>query len=332
MKNLAVICPSQTDATSFYRAVGPLAELRRERSDLALTFINSIDWATLKLCDAVFLQRPFSNNHLMIAELTKRNRLPLWLDFDDDLFCVPAWNPCAAIYNKPEIQKNVATMAALADVITVSTEAIRVKLLPLNKNIVVVPNAFDARLVGDRLARASDRQGPLIMWRGSKTHRKDLNVAGESCIQLAQANPNSTWLFLGETPWFADFMPHKQTICAEPIDPIEYWEFLGKTQPTIMIVPLDDCEFNRGKSNICWQEASFAGAATLAPNWTEWQKPGVTNYKSDSDFLPALASMFDASKDQLIVNAEKSWQYINNNLLLSIVNKKRHAILEELCP
>jgi len=331
MKNLAVICPSQTDATSFYRGVGPLAELRRERSDLALTFINSIDWATLKLCDAVFLQRPFSNNHLMIAELTKRNRLPLWLDFDDDLFCVPEWNPCAAIYNKKEIQKNVATMAALADVITVSTEAIRERLLPLNKNIVVVPNAFDERLVG---ARPEHKQpdAPLIMWRGSKTHRKDLNVAGEACIQLSQANPNATWLFLGETPWFADYMPHKNTICAEPIDPIEYWEFLGKTKPSIMIVPLNDCEFNRSKSNICWQEASFAGAATLAPNWPEWKKPGVTNYENGADFLPKLMAMLEASKVQLSCNANKSWQYINENLLLSIVNKKRHAILEELCP
>ena len=89
MKNLAVLCPSNTDATSFYRGIGPLAEIRRERFNLALTFINDVNWSTLKLCDAAFLQRPFTSNHLKIAELVKRNQLPLWIDFDDDLFSVP---------------------------------------------------------------------------------------------------------------------------------------------------------------------------------------------------------------------------------------------------
>jgi glycosyltransferase involved in cell wall biosynthesis len=327
MKNLAVLCPNQTDATSFYRGIGVLSEVRRKRDNLQLMLITEVNWASLKMCDGLFLQRPFTNAHLRIAEMTKRNGLPLWVDYDDDLFSVPDWNPSYSTYSKKEIQQNIATIVAMADKVSVSTYSLGTKLQPLNNKIVVIPNAFDNYLFKHR-PEINPNRNPLIMWRGSKTHKKDLNIASEACITLAQSNPELTWLFIGDTPWFADYMPHKSTICCEALDPIEYWEFLGKTQPTIMIIPLDDCDFNKSKSNIAWQEGSYCGAECLAPNWLEWQKPGITNYKDNDDFLTQLQTMI--LKKAHACNNSYSWQNIQETLQLNEVNKKRILILEEL--
>jgi glycosyltransferase involved in cell wall biosynthesis len=328
MFNLATICPNSTDATSFYRGVGPLAELRRKRNDLSLCIFNEVNWATLKLMDAVFMQRPFTNGHLRLCELIKTNKLPLWIDLDDDLFSVPKDNPSFSTYSKPEIQKNIAQCLAMADVISVSTEHLARRLCELNKNIVVINNALDSRIVGKHHEAAIDRQ-PLIMWRGSKTHKKDLSTVAESCIKLAEKHPEATWLFMGDAPWFADYMPEQKVICADALDPIEYWDLLGKTKPSIFIVPLDNSPFNHSKSNIAWIEASWAGAATVAPNFGEWKKPGISNYANQGEFCAHVSHLLDYPTKR-VKFAHESWEHIAHNLLLDDVNKQRDNILEGL--
>ena len=65
-----------------------MAELRRARADLALTFVNEVNWSSLAMNDAVYMQRPFTAGHAKIAELAVSNRIPLWVDYDDDLYSV----------------------------------------------------------------------------------------------------------------------------------------------------------------------------------------------------------------------------------------------------
>ena len=328
MENLLVMVPQTTDATSFYRAIGPLAELRRVKKDLALTFVQEINWATLDLNDAIFMQRPYSDSQLKICDLAHQNKVPIWLDYDDDLFSVPEWNPCYATYSKESIQKNIATMCAMASVISVSTPALKAKLDPLNVDVRVVPNAFNERLFGHRPEYPDPEERTLIFWRGSKTHRRDLTIIAEACISLSQCHPEMTWFFLGDAPWFADYMTHSSVRCAEPIDPIEYIELLRKIRPTIMLVPLDDCEFNRSKSNIAWIEGSFAGATTIAPAWSEWLRPGVLNYARGA-FERQLSDAIN-NRPNLWQSNTESWQYISECLSLTYVNGLRAKILEDL--
>jgi hypothetical protein len=309
--------------------VGPFAEIRKERDDINLVFFQELNWATLKLVDCIFLQRPCTKNHLIIAELTKRNNVPLWVDFDDDLFAVPPWNPCSHIYNKEDVQQNIAQIAAMADVISVSTQALKDRLNMLNPTIKVVPNAFDLRTIGNRpLYDTQEKPGKLILWRGSKTHRLDLNVAANACIEISREHPELSWFFLGDKPWFVDFMPSKSVTCAEAIDPIEYFELIAKVRAEVMLVPLADCAFNRAKSNIAWIEASWCYSATLAPNWPEWQKPGIANYTTEADFKSSLQYLIWGNQHE--VYAQQSWDYIESNLLLSNVNKLRISIMEGL--
>jgi hypothetical protein len=155
-------------------------------------------------------------------------------------------------------------------------------------------------------------------------------VAAEACIALCQEFPAVTWFFLGDAPWFADYMPAEKVICSEPVDPAEFWDLLARIRPDVMMVPLKDCPFNRSKSNIAWMEGTWAGAATIAPDFPEWQRPGVTTFGSSEGFLTGLRSLLAAPRSTLEQKANESWYHIEQNLSLTAVNKARHAILEGL--
>ncbi len=331
--NLAVHCPNPRDATSLYRAFGPLAELRRTMPGLRLCSLPvEITWNSLVQCDALFMQRPFRPNDLALARMAISMNMPIWLDYDDDLFCVPAWNPASPLYNKPAVAQAINDMLALATVVSASTQALADVLQERTQaSVVVVPNAINRRLFRRALPeRTEDPRERLIVWRGSATHRNDLNFAADACIAVAKEIPTTTWLFLGDAPWFVDYMPPRLVRTAPALDPLEYHALIQQLRPNLWIVPLVDIAFNRSKSMCAWLESSFAGATCIAPAWEEWQRPGIINYSSQADFGVKLRTAASESTSALDALAEKSWQYISSHLTIGVVNERRRAILEGL--
>lgn len=329
MISILVICPNPTDATSFYRGVRPLAALKLSMANLNLVYASQTDWTVLSMVDAVFLQRPFNGNHLAVARMAVEWKVPLWVDYDDDLFEVPQDNPAYAIYSKEEIQKNVAEICAMAKVVTVSTQALRRKLAPLNPDIVVVPNAWDEKLLTDRNERNLDAN-PLVLWRGSATHQRDILVHGEAIIELSKKHPNWTWHFQGYNPWFVTERMDPGKVVTAPSVPVEkYFQFIRTIRPKLVITPLADNAFNRSKSNIAWIEATYAGAACLAPLWEEWMQPGVVGYSSKADFADKLDLLMSGSIDTEARLAE-SWEFIKTNRLTVHSNRIRAGVLERV--
>jgi hypothetical protein len=110
---------------------------------------------------------------------------------------------------------------------------------------------------------------------------------------------------------------------------IDYFKFFNELNPNIFIYTLKDTQFNRAKSNISWIEATYAGAAVIAPSFLPEfaNMPGVIAYNELMD------SVFENVKDYykgLAITNDLSWKYIKENLLLSQVNNKRYQSLLEL--
>lgn len=348
MKNVFVMCPNPTDATSLYRGLGPLQALRRKMGgDINLIVAPEVNWATLKGSDAIFLQRPALDHHLTIVNMALASRKPVWVDFDDDLFRIPRCNPAARIYAK--LQNNMVAIVAKATVVTVSTEALAETLRAILKRvadgkqteagistdqskIVVVPNALDDELLD--LPTDYPCPGSLVTWRGSATHDKDLALVTEQLARVIGRNLEWTYQFVGEPFWWTmerlDEVPGlkpKSITQVEPLDPIVYFDFLKKVKPAVFIVPLQDIPFNRAKSNIAWIEATYAGAVTIAPDWPEWQKPGVIRYKDAADFEKVFGAALQGGTFDLADRWHKSRDYIEENLRLTTVNRVREVVL-----
>lgn len=322
------------------------------RGDLTLLVGQMVNWATLKACDAVFLQRPATEDHVRIVDMAKANGKPVWIDYDDWLYSVPQSNRASRLYNNPKIQNNMSKMLAKADVVTVSTpylgELIRNILKRIAKGsqtetdlllnpdkVVVVPNAYDLDIMSSLDEKAS-HQRKHMAWRGSGTHDKDLLGVTEAIASCVSRNKTWTYSFIGEPFWLsmerldeAAGEGNQNIKVVETIDPIEYLAFLKTTLPAVMIVPLDDCPFNRAKSNIAWIEATHAGAVTIAPDFEEWHRPGIINYTDAADFEAKLDSFLRGEMDGNYLWS-LSRDYVREKLTLDTVNLVRESVLRKL--
>src|SRR6478736_9208315 len=135
--------PNPTDGTSFYRAWGVYSRL----SNVELVpFVGQREWQDLIGIDAVLVQRPYDQSAIEYMDIFKTNKIPIIVDYDDDMFNVPKDNPVYEHYNREEIRASVKEAYRLADIITVSTKALRdgiMENVPDAAPIVIVPNAVD---------------------------------------------------------------------------------------------------------------------------------------------------------------------------------------------
>jgi hypothetical protein len=103
---------------------------------------------------------------------------------------------------------------------------------------------------------------------------------------------------------------------------------MRRLNPNIFIYTLENTKFNQGKSNISWIEATYVGAAVIAPDFLpEFVKPGISNFNSS---LKETFNKIKADNEVLKLMNELSWDYIKAKLLLSHVNQQRYNTISEL--
>lgn len=323
MKTLLVHAPGNFDGTSFYRALGPFAGLRSLPGWRLERMPTTVYWTDIAWSDALFLQRPVAKSDVDLALMAKDLGKKVWLDYDDDLFAVPRSNPYYR--DAQRSYARIKQLLALADVVTVSTPALGKALAAHTRSApVVVPNAWDDSFLR---AFAPDRElNKIVFWRGSNTHNEDLESHLPEIAEIARRHPDWKWHFVGDPYWRVTEILQPGTFAIDGArDVVEYLKSLETFRPGIAIVPLKDNAFNRSKSNVAWLESTYMGTAVVAPDWPEWQRPGISTYKPGE-----LADAFDRAAHDYAQNVRSSRQYVETNLLLSHVNRLRAEILEAL--
>ena len=334
MKTILAMCPNESDATSYYRGVGPLWAMKKAGMANVVLTAPTTQWPILTGGDILFMQRPYSRTHFEMAVGAKSYGIPLWVDYDDNMLAVPVDNPAHSVFNTPDTQKNIQTILAIADVVTVSTRELANTFLGFRVNsnkseCVVIPNAVDdsAPWYRKRLDGKIETRKNTILWRGSNTHQKDLMTYADKILMVN--TDKHEWNFIGYNPFF---LTEKLTnVSYYPGGDISaYHHTIQKLAPEIMIVPLFDNALNRSKSNIAWLEGTLAGAACLVPDWDEWKKPGAIRYDEENNsFFNQLSRMIEDPSDFAVYN-QKSFEYIKNHLVLSKVNELRKSVLDEI--
>ena len=333
--NMTAVYPNPSDGTSFYRGAGPWSMLRKQLRkagvNLNIERPDRVTWSNLVDKDLVFLQRPMGQQHSLLAEITKRVGVKLWIDYDDAIFDLTPDNPSYDMYATEDFRSVNQTCMELADVITVSTESLRDTLPEKHREkVVIIPNAWNDGLFPDFNTRKTDDKPRRIAWRGSATHQEDLFPIVSAVTMLAEANPEWEWHFFGWRPWYfqhlLNFHHHPMT------DVIIYTQQLRECNPRIMFYSLKDTVFNRSKSNIGWMEATYAGAATVGPNLPEWTGRGMVNYSSQEEFTKGLYYLMQAKGKELDGRIASCQSLLQSKLLLTQVNRLRLDVLKNLIP
>lgn len=332
--NLAVYPANSIDATSFYRCLGPLTELGKRRPELNVSIFDVTNWVTIASSDAVFLQRPYNTSALEVCIYAAKQGLPIWLDFDDDLWNIPSDNGAADTYAGSE--QTVDNMLALADVVTVSTDALAKLVQPKTRAwIKTIPNALMTNIVGHVPRHDEKPRTPQIVWRGGASHVRDLDSVSDQLIEIGQRPryEKIAWSFLGVSRAsyrILEAIPNARRV--RGFDPVDYFGALRAMRPRAVIVPLADNDFNRSKSNIGYIEATYAGALTIAPNWPEWRQPGVLLYEprkpeSFGESLVEALEMDDKALDRLWQEAR---DHMHAKLTIDVTNNLRCSVLDRL--
>jgi hypothetical protein len=290
------------DATSFYRGVGPLDEMqRRYRDKLNVIYVS---------------------DHKDSIERIRRCGKPVWVDYDDYLHGVPLSNPAYKDFSGSEISGNISQILKAATVITVSTPELK-KAFCLGDNCRIVRNALDESMM---VRRSEGPQKRIVSWRGTDTHVEDLLTVKDEINASVEINTHE-FVFFGYSPWFVPKALNVKHIGG--VDVPSFFYLLNIARPQVHYVPLSDSQFNRSKSNIAWLEASYYGAAVLAPDFPEWKRNGVTVYQSASDFGEKLRGLM-ADPDKCAKLNEMSMKTIRAEYMLEDAVTKRFEILNTL--
>lgn len=332
MIRILEINDKKDSAISFYRSRNPFNTLQKDYDDIIVDVFPSknmlFDWEVLSKYDILFYSNPLVSHQYEILKTAKMFNLKVWVDYDDNYFDIP--KDCTA-YNLlmvGHVNHMVKECLMIADMVTVTTDYLKEAYKFYSNNIRVIHNAFPLELLSEAsLGEPREGQHKFVMWRGSDSHRGNLEHFKAELTEVANNNPDWNFKFFGSNPWYFDnVFPYQHidfTQCFDSFYKLKLWS------SKIHIVPLVDRPFTRSKSHIAYIEATIAGSVVLAPNWEEWQKPGVVNYDGKQDFKDKLQDLISGKYD-LTSRFEESKEYILKNLSLKEANKERVKILSEL--
>lgn len=317
---------NSADSCSFYRSAGVAHNLQKlsGHNIKAVSWKDiNLDWASLNDFDLIMFQRPFNKPALDLISYIKQMNKKVWVDYDDNLLCVPPENGMHGTYNDPETQKALKGILSIADVITVTNEDLKAAYLPFNSNIIVIPNAFNDSIF--KRPEIMPKREKSVVWRGTETHIYDLMNYASSINLATEDFEDWKFIFVGFYPWFLNKSANKGFVKGSDI--IVYFKNVLSMNTACVHVPLHDNPFNRSKSNIAYIEASYFGAVSIVPEW--WDVPGALKYSDPQSY-------YDCLKDVCFghVNIEASnrvaWEYIQDELTLTKVNKQRIEVINSL--
>jgi len=328
------ICDAAPEsACSYYRSIGPLSKLSKLDPSISVEYMKVTSWTALIDADIILFARPQTQVYLDLMKRAKNFNIPVWVDIDDNLFVIPKDNPNHKFFSGKEVFDMMKECIKAADVVTVATDALKKSFKHLNDNIVVIENSFnDYNFPFKKINEKSN----TIYWRGSDTHRADLLSCSDRIFEIAKKYEEIwAWVFIGgradNSMWYiTDYI--KRVFSLPETDIVSYHSYIRKLTPSVQIIPLVVNEFNLSKSNCSWLEATFSGAAAIAPlGLPEFNKPGIINYNHENkeSFGYYLEKLLKDRKfrDR---NYDESFEYISENLLLSTINKKRIEVIKSL--
>jgi len=322
--NILFVTMNKTNACAYYRGSGIAYDLKKKTNDsivVAQWSEINLYWSEIVQYDIICFERPYNKMALDLCTYIKSCNRILWVDYDDNLLLIPQSNRAVLIYDE-EAKANIKNILSIADVVSVTTEDLKQAFSEFNKNIWVIPNAFNDSIFKRRLL---PKRSNIVAWRGTDTHIADLTGVAGAIDKICAEFPENQFLFLGYLPWFLNETMNKFFL--KEMDIVIYFQNLMRMAPVVMQIPLQDNLFNRCKSNIGYLEGTYFGAACLVPDF--WDAPGAFKYKTEDQYYDALKRLLSGKVDtDQMVN--EAWEYIQDCLVLSKVNVKRVELINSL--
>ena len=224
---------------------------------------DEISEQTIADSDLVIIQRTypsFNENYQKVVKFAREYEKPIVFEIDDYLFDLPEDHPDRKSGAYVVDLLTMLYAIAEADFVTVPTELLKEKLLPFNRNTIIIPNFIDDHLwqYTDEDDKAESDDVVTIGYMGSYTHQSDLELITPVLRRIAEEFGDKVKFKVWGVP-----LPSELSACANfeylPAISSVYTEFVGqfkREKVDIFIAPLVNNEFNRAKSHLKYLEYS----------------------------------------------------------------------------
>ena len=261
-KTMKVLCIRPKESSVWnYRMTRPLKSiavfrktLLRKNEEIQIGELAKRLYKISPIWNIKYLKCP----HTADVLISMRNavKATIVMDIDDNIWQIPPGN---IMRNAEGWDKYVAVNTALlecCDWVTVSTEPLKEILLPLNENIVVLPNLIDPK---EWKFKRERHKNVRIAWVWSPTHIPDVQVVAEAMEEINKKYDVEIVIFGKEKNLF-----NFSSTNIKGVSFVEYPKIFTEKGIDISICPLLDNDFNKCKSNIKFLESTMAGAAVVA--------------------------------------------------------------------
>lgn len=209
--------------------------------------------------DVFYFLRPTFDHPIDLLHRIKRAGKPLVIDYDDDLFNVPAWSPAAQTFEIGSVRSYYKHALAAADLVTTTTKAAsRIVGSYSGAESRVIPNAFDREHKLFRpMPQWVDGGTPNIGWSGGSQHSEDLKALEPVFMECLRRGYGLT--FVGDGPRFLRGMSPKHRVAWVPGNHnVEmYQQHMPLAGFDVGLAPVLDIPFNHSKSALKFAEYSW---------------------------------------------------------------------------
>jgi len=284
--------------------------------------MNELDWHDEFLfswADVVITQRVYESEQIQLLKQYRDKFKFLWVyEIDDDLEGIEHSNPAFYYFKgreQKEVLPNFRLAVSLCDLVSVSTQPLKDKLLKYNPNIEIFYNSLDFTLFQEVNIPKEDGRIRIIYW-GGNNHYLDFCQIAPVIRDVMSANDLVDFVLFGYMPTIDDYrrtMAYGYKQADTKFDFEEFYEDYGnritykKWVPIqnyqnvlpsfgadIAVAPLIDNSFNTARSNLKCLEASAIGLPLVADKMYPYE-----HCTDDEGTIPLLAKNYSQWKKNL---------------------------------
>jgi len=279
----------------------------------------------------------------VLRKFKSEGKRVLW-DIDDDIWTVNPDNPSALVSNAFKDQYEGFAKEADAVITPSAVLAKKIKKLKKDQNVFICPNMVNPTVYAERPHAHKEL---IIGYMGAASHWRDMNLITDVVIDLQKkydfafvvygltGNPLESEMYAyneivrrglepEKTPYLQaalDWWGKAKNVKIYPHIPFHQPFFTPMMHPLnlsrmdldIGLAPLEDNEFNHGKSNIKFYEYAAVGTVTLASDVTPYKEE--VNYRAKNTYKDWYKKL-----ERLIVDKEfrektlkQQQEYVKNN-------------------
>ena len=278
----------------------------------------------------------------LIIELKKAGKRVLY-DMDDDFWAVSKDNPSAMVSNAFKDQYESLVMEADAIVTPSEILAKKFKKLKRGKPVFICHNGINFDVYKERPRLSKDL---IIGYMGAASHWLDLQIITKALNELYKkytfsfdiygltAEPLESAMYFMEKMLANNWQPEKNENFKAAIEFYNeilklngrHYPFMPpELHPTVLsrcdfdigLAPLQNTEFNKGKSDIKFLEYAAVGTITLASKIEPYTDSGVGYYAKDDwkDWYQKLEKLIvDKKFREELLKKQQDWVKKNRNL------------------